>query len=507
MNLNGDRRPLSVKLFVLCVILVAFTVLLAPFRPSSPKPKVLAGLDATVKERVEEVQIEGVGASSLQGGDALKLAETVELQDEDLAEDEEEQQEEQQEIKAINKWEDCSDVKADARPTLEGIPLFFTDENDNLNYDDVFIHKKNYKRFWARGSYVVDNDTIATLPSSHEEIIGYHKFNSCAVVGNSGYLRFTEFGDAIDTHDVVLRLNQAPTKKFSKWVGTKTSIRLINNLWSIRYGSERDFGKIPLEKNLTLVVSRTRGFVFDNIVKFLGEKRPDVKVVRLNSRMVSASRRLLVAYRVKMCKDGYKYEGGISPTSGFVGTYILRMLCKRVTLYGLGMVKSRAVPYHYMTGTIGARTAPTSVHSFPAESATLDALAFENKIEQCKYREKAYIARPGESVSNLRSNFTVLNYAAHNNHYCGWNVCHHRRYWRFWRRVIKESLPFGGKDVPYKDCWRVMFSDIDVPPGKAEKAQEEEKQAQEEEEQALEEEETQQALEALKEEEEEEEEV
>ena len=35
------------------------------------------------------------------------------------------------------------------------------------------------------------------------------------------------------------------------------------------------------------------------------QKRPDVRVLQLSSRVVSAARRLLVRYRVKLCQSGY----------------------------------------------------------------------------------------------------------------------------------------------------------------------------------------------------------
>jgi hypothetical protein len=35
-----------------------------------------------------------------------------------------------------------------------------------------------------------------------------YKFRSCAIVGNSGVLAATALGRAIDSHDVVMRMNQ-----------------------------------------------------------------------------------------------------------------------------------------------------------------------------------------------------------------------------------------------------------------------------------------------------------
>ena len=47
------------------------------------------------------------------------------------------------------------------------------------------------------------------------------RFHSCALVGNSGGLLTTELGDVLNEHEVVLRLDGAPTKGFERHVGTR----------------------------------------------------------------------------------------------------------------------------------------------------------------------------------------------------------------------------------------------------------------------------------------------
>ncbi|XP_068666849.1 sialyltransferase-like protein 4 [Aristolochia californica] len=54
------------------------------------------------------------------------------------------------------------------------------------------------------------------------------QFARCAVVGNSGDLLKTNFGDEIDGYDAVIRENGAPLQNYTKYVGKKSTFRLLN---------------------------------------------------------------------------------------------------------------------------------------------------------------------------------------------------------------------------------------------------------------------------------------
>lgn len=62
------------------------------------------------------------------------------------------------------------------------------------------------------------------------DILDTLHYGSCAVVGNGGLLLMYEHGDIIDSHDAVIRFNDATTKEpFTKHAGSKTTIRLVNS--------------------------------------------------------------------------------------------------------------------------------------------------------------------------------------------------------------------------------------------------------------------------------------
>ncbi|KAL4362592.1 hypothetical protein GQ457_04G011560 [Hibiscus cannabinus] len=70
------------------------------------------------------------------------------------------------------------------------------------------------------------------------------QFRTCAVVGNSGDLLKTTFGEEIDSHDAVIRDNEAPVnEKYAKYVGLKRDFRLVvrgaaRNMVKILKGSD-----------------------------------------------------------------------------------------------------------------------------------------------------------------------------------------------------------------------------------------------------------------------------
>jgi len=61
------------------------------------------------------------------------------------------------------------------------------------------------------------------------EFLENRNFNTCAIVTSAGSLKHSRLGAFIDSHDIVLRFNDAPTQGHSKDVGKKTSIRIINS--------------------------------------------------------------------------------------------------------------------------------------------------------------------------------------------------------------------------------------------------------------------------------------
>jgi len=97
------------------------------------------------------------------------------------------------------------------------------------------------------------------------------QFGSCAVVGNSGDLLKTKFGDEIDSYDAVFRENGAPIQNYTEYVGTKSTFRLLNR------GSAKALDKVvelDETKKEVLIVKTTIHDIMNQMIRELPITNP-----------------------------------------------------------------------------------------------------------------------------------------------------------------------------------------------------------------------------------------
>ncbi|ONK68851.1 uncharacterized protein A4U43_C05F16680 [Asparagus officinalis] len=117
------------------------------------------------------------------------------------------------------------------------------------------------------------------------------QFKTCAVVGNSGDLLKTEFGQEIDEHDAVFRDNEAPVnKKYAKYVGLKRDFRLVvrgaaRNMAAILNGSNDEvlIIKSVTHKDFNAMIKELPNpvYLFQGIVLRRGAKGTGMKSIEL----------------------------------------------------------------------------------------------------------------------------------------------------------------------------------------------------------------------------------
>mmetsp|Transcript_32628 Transcript_32628/g.52289 ORF Transcript_32628/g.52289 Transcript_32628/m.52289 type:complete len:259 (-) Transcript_32628:706-1482(-) len=135
---------------------------------------------------------------------------------------------------------------------------------------------------------------------------------TCAIVGNSGILKRGGYGKPIDANDVVMRINQAPTKGYEDIVGSQTGYRMLNNKWTTVYyednvpntnvpGGTSQLARYLLNQepaNVSFIVSRASTQQFETLATTIQRRRKDIQTPKLlSSRLISSARSMLVAFR------------------------------------------------------------------------------------------------------------------------------------------------------------------------------------------------------------------
>ena len=254
------------------------------------------------------------------------------------------------------------------------------------------------------------------LDAFGDDLAKRYNFTTCAVVGNSGsLLRPPRLNNDIDEHEVVIRLNAAPTSgRYGQRVGRKTTLRFLNAARAKTYLVGGCSKTMPCDEGSTLVATRgmpfapskvitnahlsiVRGRRLDlgegeeeeenlqrqkrkaameaQVLKMSEPERERLSVAQPPSNSMGAVKRVMKAYKsayVEKCgEDDAKrlFKGPDTPSTGFMAViFALHMCSETVSVYGF---KKQLKPYQYFR----MRVKPSEVHDFTVEAEILKAMA------------------------------------------------------------------------------------------------------------------------------------
>ncbi|XDV33902.1 hypothetical protein PO909_004170 [Leuciscus waleckii] len=108
------------------------------------------------------------------------------------------------------------------------VPLLLNSTNSEL-HANIFSWWKELQDVPNVTNYTeVVNQLFSLFPDEeHYSDAGPDRCRTCAVVGNSGNLLGSNYGQLIDSHDFVIRINKGPTEDYEKDVGNKTTHRIL----------------------------------------------------------------------------------------------------------------------------------------------------------------------------------------------------------------------------------------------------------------------------------------
>jgi hypothetical protein len=142
----------------------------------------------------------------------------------------------------------------------------------------------------------------------------------CAVVGASRNLLGSRYGDLIDAHDVVFRVNRAPTAEFHRDVGEKTTHHVT---WPT------DFGGGMADRRAYLLLNPMT-LATEDLFNWI------VSLVENGLRWEPERVRLIHPEFVKYLFEDWMEEQGQFPSTGFIALMIAVHVCDEVDVFGFG---------------------------------------------------------------------------------------------------------------------------------------------------------------------------
>ncbi|XAR60123.1 Beta-galactoside alpha-2,3-sialyltransferase [Bertholletia excelsa] len=195
------------------------------------------------------------------------------------------------------------------------------------------------------------------------------RYSSCAVVGNSGILLKSEYGELIDSHEVVIRLNNARTGGFERNVGSKTTFSFINS--NILHLCARRNGCFchPYGVTVPLVMYICQPVHFLDYKQcnsshkaplLITDPRFDIlcaRIVKYYSlkRFVKETMKPLEEWGSAHDSSMFHYSSGMQAVMLALG------ICDKVSIFGFG--KSASAKHHYHTN----QKAELDLHDYEAE--------------------------------------------------------------------------------------------------------------------------------------------
>ncbi len=224
-------------------------------------------------------------------------------------------------------------------------------------------------------SEAVYSAQVLSAPPSHVEILHravlmliprltsktkpFSRNASCSLVGSSSNLNMRGLGSQIDSNDIVIRLNDAPTVGYERDVGSRTDVRIMN--WRTFPGEELQ----PHSSHL--------------ITYWVGSSMHD----RLRDKLVQKRNFLTAFESVSIIDPAFlDWVSGLlssPPSTGIFATFLAQILCGRTEVFGMGPGIDGLWSHYYPRPGISPSFG-LSVHSHRSEAQALWALEWIGRV-------------------------------------------------------------------------------------------------------------------------------
>ncbi|XP_015671056.1 CMP-N-acetylneuraminate-beta-galactosamide-alpha-2,3-sialyltransferase 2 [Protobothrops mucrosquamatus] len=194
---------------------------------------------------------------------------------------------------------------------------------------------------------------------------------TCAVVGNSGRLRGSKYGEKIDSHKFVMRMNTAQVTGFEEDVGTRTTHHFM-------YPESA----VNLHPNVHLVLVPFKPLDLKWLASALstGDIQQTYKRVK---RFIKADKsKILIIHPVflKYIQDKWTWHHGKYPSTGLITLIFAIHTCTQVSVFGFGADSNGNWHHYWEDNRYAAAFRKSGVHDGPFELQLIERLAIEGKL-------------------------------------------------------------------------------------------------------------------------------
>lgn len=178
------------------------------------------------------------------------------------------------------------------------------------------------------------SDPSKMFANNHLDI-DFSTISSCAIVGNSGKVLDYKNGDFIDQHDLVIRMNAAPTRGYESYVGKQTDFRFLNGM--MMKGADQKFNQTEANwieniKDERIVLTRTTIPSYVNAIQTL-----------INENKIY----FFSDFALDYLNDFENQHGFDHASLGMVATLVFLKICDVVNLFGFGFHRESLDKKHY----------------------------------------------------------------------------------------------------------------------------------------------------------------
>ncbi|GEM_PF-3850838 len=185
--------------------------------------------------------------------------------------------------------------------------------------------------------------------------------SSCSVVGNSGNLLGSGYGDQIDANDWVIRINEAPTEGYEQDVGQRTTHHFIQAFSAEKIQESGRSFRADIDTLFVVFTAGQKQWLDENRKTTLSAIPDD---------------RFRILHPAFFYKVDIGWLAGSSPSTGILATALAMRHCKKVELYGFGANADGHWDHYFKP--MEAR--PVTVHSADREADIRYCLASTKRI-------------------------------------------------------------------------------------------------------------------------------